>query len=255
MRDGEPVAGAVPKIVVVGSYAPSCGERAMFSSVLTHREFVDALFRAAWQSAGGEWYGRARIERGAARGEPWLVWESPRTLADVVRDVNKFSNNVMSRHLLLQLAVAGERATGDKAPATPERAREALARWLAAERLDLPSLALENGSGLSRTDRISAAALARVLARAAASPHGELLRTSLPVVGVDGTMKHRMVGEPIAGRAWIKTGSLSEVRTIAGYVDAASGRRYAVVMLFNGLRTEVAPSLQEQFLRWVNANG
>jgi len=241
---------AQPKIVVSGRYAPSCGEQGMFASVLTHRAFVHALFRAAWLEAGGKWSGRTRIERGAAQGAPWLEWESPRTLADIVRDINKFSNNVMTRQLLLSLA-GGER----EAPASPERADAALRGWIAAQGLALPGLVVENGAGLSRVERVSAAGLARVLVHAAGSPVGEMLRTSLPVVGVDGTMKYRMSGEPIAGHAWIKTGSLADVRTIAGYVDAASGRRYAVVCFYNGPRTGAAPALQDEFLRWVRARG
>jgi len=241
---------ALPRIVVSGSYAPSCGEQGVFASVLTHREFVHALFRAAWIAAGGQWSGRTRIERGAARGQPWLEWESPRALAEIVRDVNKFSNNVMTRHLLLELA-----GHGGEVPASPERASAALRAWLAAQGLQLPGLVVENGAGLSRLERVSAGGLAQSLVHAAASPVAELLRTSMPVVGVDGTMKHRMSGERIAGRAWIKTGSLAEVRTIAGYVDSASGRRYAVALFYNGARVDAAPALQEEFLRWVHANG
>lgn len=237
-------------ITVSGQIAPACGERSVFSAVLDHRRFVDALFRAAWQAAGGQWSGAARVERGAARGEPWLAWHSPRTLADVVHDVNKFSNNVMARHLLLQLAVAA-----GSAPATEEAARRALRDWLARQGMAFPELVVENGSGLSRTARISAASLARVLEFAAAGPHAHLVRGSLPIAGVDGTMKYRLAGQPIAGNAWIKTGSLAEVRTIAGYVDAASGRRYAVVLLANGPGAESAARVQEQFLRWVHANG
>jgi len=243
-------ARTVPRIVVSGSYAPACGERGVFASVLGHREFVHAIFRAAWIGAGGKWDGRTRIERGAAQGQPWLEWESPRTLAEVVADVNKFSNNVMSRHLLLQLA-----GQGGARPATPESARAALRAWLSAQGLELPGLVVENGAGLSRIERISADGLARVLLHAAAGPFADTLRESLPVVGVDGTMKHRMNGEAVAGRAWIKTGSLAEVRTIAGYVDAASGRRYAVALFYNGPRVDAAPPLQERFLRWVHANG
>ncbi len=240
-----------PAVVrVSGAIAPSCGERSVFSSVLDHRAFAEALFRAAWQEAGGRWSGSARIERGAARGDPWLAWNSPRTLADVVNDVNKFSNNLMARHLLLQLAVAS-----GSVPATEEAARGALRDWLAKQGLTFTELVVENGSGLSRTARISAASLARVLEFAAAAPYADLIRGSLPIAGVDGTMKYRLTGRPIAGNAWIKTGSLAEVRTIAGYVDAASGKRYAVVLFANGPRAESAAQLQEQFLRWVHANG
>ena len=239
-----------PRIRVSGPYSPSCGEQGSFVSVLSHDQFIGALFRAAWQAAGGAWDGRVRVEAGAARGAPWIEWVSPRTLADVVRDVNKFSNNVMARQLFLELAVAaGAR------PATVAGARAVLARWLAEQRLDLPGLFVENGSGLSRSERVGAAGLARLLQHAAAGPHADLLRGSLPVVGVDGTMKRRLADDPVAGRAWIKTGSLADVRSIAGYVDAASGRRHAVVFIVNGPRATAAPAAQDRFLRWIHANG
>ncbi|GAA4403497.1 D-alanyl-D-alanine carboxypeptidase/D-alanyl-D-alanine endopeptidase [Quisquiliibacterium transsilvanicum] len=239
-----------PRIRVSGPYSPACGEQGIFVSVLTHEQFIGALFRAAWQAAGGTWDGRVRVEAGAARGAPWLEWVSPRTLADVVRDVNKFSNNVMARQLFLELAVA----SGVR-PATVAGARAVLARWLAAQGLDLPGLFVENGSGLSRRERVGAAGLARALQHAAAGPYADLLRNSLPVVGVDGTMKRRLVDDPVAGRAWIKTGSLADVRSIAGYVDAVSGRRHAVVFIVNGPRATAAPAAQDRFLRWVHANG
>ena len=239
-----------PTIVVTGAYSPSCGEQGLFSSVLTHREFIHALFRAAWLAAGGQWTGRTRIERGAAVGKPWLVWESPRTLADVVNDVNKFSNNVMARQLLLGLA-----AQAGESPATVEGARSALQRWLSAQGLALPGLVVDNGAGLSRIGRISAEGLAHLLAHAAASPYADTLRNSLPVVGVDGTMKYRMSGDRIVGHAWIKTGSLEGVRTIAGYVDGASGRRYAVVLFCQGTRSEASAALQESLLRWIRDRG
>jgi D-alanyl-D-alanine carboxypeptidase/D-alanyl-D-alanine-endopeptidase (penicillin-binding protein 4) len=239
-----------PRIRVSGRYSPSCGEVGSFVSVLTHRQFIGALFRSVWSLAGGTWDGRVRVEPGAGRGAPWLEWVSARNLAEVVRDVNKFSNNVMSRQVFLELAVAA-----GQAPATVEGARGVLARWLQAQGLDVPGLFVENGSGLSRNARIGAAGLARVLQHAAAGPHGDLLRESLPVVGVDGTMRRRLADEPVAGRAWIKTGSLDDVRAIAGYVDAASGRRLAVVFIANGPRAASAPAAQDRFLRWIHANG
>lgn len=243
-------ASGVPRLIVSGSYSPACGEIGAFVSVLSHRAFIDALFRAAWREAGGRWDGRTRVVRGAARAEPWLRWESPRTLADVVRDINKFSNNVMSRQLLLQLGhEAGAR------PADVSSARAALHAWLASQSLNLPGLLVDNGSGLSRSARISAAGMAQVLEHAARSRHAELLRDSLPVLGMDGTMRYRMAGESLAGRAWIKTGSLADVRTIAGYLDAKSGTRYVVVLLYNGPQPAEARRLQDDFLRWVYRHG
>jgi D-alanyl-D-alanine carboxypeptidase/D-alanyl-D-alanine-endopeptidase (penicillin-binding protein 4) len=241
--------GTRPAIHVAGRYSPACGEQALFAAVLSHRQFIHGFFKAAWLAAGGVLTGTTRVEPNAARGEPWLRWVSPRTLADVVQDINKFSNNVMTRQVLLGLAAR------DGVAATPELARERVRIWLEQRGLGDNGLQIDNGSGLSRDERISSQALGRLLVHAAGSTHGDLFRVSLPQVGVDGTMRHRLARHPVSGRAFIKTGSLRDVRSIAGYVDAASGKRYAVVLIFNGEPMLGAQPAQDAFLRWVYENG
>jgi len=241
-----------PTIRVGGSYSAGCGEQSTMAAVLNHRQFIHGFFGAAWRSAGGEWAGRTVVERDVDPQLPVLVaWTSPRTLADVVRDVNKFSNNVMARQLMLQTSVDA----GERRPATLERARGAVVAWLERRGLRAPELVLDNGSGLSRIERIAPASLGRVLIDAARAEQGAAFVESLPVVGVDGTMRHRLRADPVAGRAWIKTGSLQDVRSIAGYVESASGRRYAVVMLVNGPRAEASGAAQDALLRWLHENG
>jgi D-alanyl-D-alanine carboxypeptidase/D-alanyl-D-alanine-endopeptidase (penicillin-binding protein 4) len=244
-----------PAIRVAGTYSRGCNEQSTMAAVLNHRQFVHGFFGAAWRSAGGTWSGRTVVARDVDPTLPVLVeWTSPRTLTDVVRDVNKFSNNVMARQLLLQTSVDPPAAL-ERRPATLERARDAVAAWLERRGLRTPELVIDNGSGLSRVERIAAASLGRLLIDAARADHGAAFVESLPVVGVDGTMRHRLRADPVAGRAWIKTGSLQDVRSIAGYVQAASGRRYAVVMLVNGPRAEASGAAQDALLRWVHAGG
>ncbi len=237
-------------VEVSGRYSTGCGSQGMFASVLSHRQFIHGFFKAAWLQSGGEWNGLTRVETGAAKGKPWLVWESPRTLAEVAVDVNKTSNNVMTRQLLLQVA-----ADVMKVPATIGHARMAVLGWLEQRGLDFPELVLDNGSGLSRSERMSAAAQVRLLRDAASSPYADLFRASLPIIGVDGTMRYRLRDHPVSGHGWIKTGSLDEVRAIAGYVDAASGRRYAVSMLVNSAHAEASRAAQDEFLRYVYLHG
>lgn len=237
-------------VEVSGRYSAGCGSQGMFASVLSHRQFIHGFFKAAWLQSGGQWSGLTRVETGAAQGKPWLVWESPRTLAEVAVDVNKTSNNVMTRQLLLQVA-----ADVMKVPATIKHARMAVLGWLEQRGLDFPDLVLENGSGLSRSERMSAGAQVRLLRDAAGSPYADLFRASLPIIGVDGTMRYRLRDHPVSGHGWIKTGSLDAVRAIAGYVDAASGRRYAVSMLVNSPHAEASRAAQDEFLRYVYVNG
>jgi len=254
---GADASKATPRtaIRVSGPYSVSCGEQSNMVAVLDHREFIEALFAAAWEGAGGRWDGEAVIERHVDPALPLLaLWQSDRTLLDVVRDVNKFSNNVMARHLMLQASVVGPEHSPAR-PATLERARTTLNQWLERRGLRTPEFVIDNGSGLSRRERISAQGLARVLIDAARSDHAEAFQASLPVAGQDGTMRNRLKGEPVAGQAWIKTGSLNDVRSIAGYVRARSGRLYAVVMLVNGPRAPGSGPAQDALLRWVHANG
>ena len=258
-RDASAASGlnAPPRtaIQVSGPYSVSCGEQSNMVAVLDHREFIEALFAAAWEAAGGRWEGEAVIERHVDPALPVLArWQSERTLVDVVRDVNKFSNNVMARHLMLQASISGPAQVPTR-PATLERARTTLNQWLERRGLRSPEFVIDNGSGLSRRERISAQSLARVLIDASRSEHGEIFQASLPVAGQDGTMRNRLKAEPVAGQAWIKTGSLNDVRSIAGYVRAHSGRLYAVVMLVNGPRAPGSGPAQDALLRWVHANG
>lgn len=236
-------------ITLAGRYSAACGTREVYASVLSHRQFIAALFRGAWEAAGGRWTGEARWVRNVA-GTTLLEWSSPRTMLDVVRDVNKQSNNVMARSLLLQNAAVTLRA-----PVSLAQARNVLVDWLRTRRVEMPGLVVDNGSGLSRDERVCAVGMVNVLRDAAASPVGDDFRESLPQVGIDGTMRRRLRADPIAGNAWIKTGTLHDVKSIAGYVSALSGRRYAVAVFVNGPHAERTAAMQDELLRWIYSNG
>ena len=166
-----------------------------------------------------------------------------RRLTEVVRDINKLSNNVMAQQLFLTLG-ATLRGAG-----TPDAARDLLAKWL---RGRIGSAAagsvVVNGSGLSRDSRISALALGRLLQAAWASPVMPELMSSLPVAGIDGTLR-KAKGAP--GRAHLKTGSLRDVVGIAGYVLADSGRRYVVVAIVNDANANAARPALDALVDWV----
>jgi serine-type D-Ala-D-Ala carboxypeptidase/endopeptidase (penicillin-binding protein 4) len=236
------------RILISGVYSSACGEQGNYVSVLTHQQFIQAFFKAAWMAAGGRYAGQTRFVKdlNIKQQNPWFVWDSPRNLGDVVRDVNKFSNNVMARQVLLQVSYEMT-----KLPATQERAGSAVVTWLKHRGLHFKEMHIDNGAGLSRTERISALHMAALLKDASTSPVGQMLRESFPVVGVDGTMRSRLSRDVVATNAWIKTGSLVAVRSIAGYVRSASGREFAVVVLVNGPKAEGSQGLQDQILKWV----
>jgi D-alanyl-D-alanine carboxypeptidase/D-alanyl-D-alanine-endopeptidase (penicillin-binding protein 4) len=229
-----------------GPYSLECAEQTWHVSVLDHTHFVSAAFRALWEAAGGTWTGHvleARVPPGARE---LLVHESP-PLSEIVRDINKFSNNVMARQVFLTLG-----APDPGRSASPERSAQAVSAWLAQTGLPMPELVLENGCGLSRRERISADSLARLLRHAYAGPRMPEFVASLPVAGLDGTMKKRNAA---SGSAYVKTGLLEGVRALAGYVLSASGHRYVVVAIVNHADADAATSALDALLNWVQEQG
>src|SRR6185295_13633331 len=195
---------------------------------------------------GGSWAGVVR-QGSASPGARLAYVHESEPLAEIVRDINKFSNNVMARQLYLTLA-----AEMGGAPARPELALVAIRQLLVQRGIKAPELVMENGSGLSRLERASAATIAAVLQSAWRSPVMPEFVSSLPVVAADGTMKKRLLGAGVAGHAHIKSGLLQDVRSIAGYVLDRHGRRYLVVMIINHPRAsaEGEPALNAM-LEWV----
>ncbi|MEG0820079.1 MAG: D-alanyl-D-alanine carboxypeptidase/D-alanyl-D-alanine-endopeptidase [Burkholderiaceae bacterium] len=229
-----------------GAYPLACGERAWHLNLLEPTRYFEMVFRSLWEAGGGTLTGRVRDGAPSPSARVLAVQES-RPLAEVIRDINKFSNNVMARQLFLSLAV-----NGDKSPATTARAQAVVADWLGGKGIGANEFVLDNGSGLSRVERISPRALARLLVAAYVSPWMPEFMSSMPIVGVDGTMKKR---NGAVGSAHIKTGLLADSRAIAGYVLASSGRRYAVVAIVNHANAGAATPALDALLNWIYING
>ena len=232
-----------------GTYPLACGERDWWIAMLDHPHYVRAMFDTYFRAAGGRFAGGVKERRAPADATPFAILESP-PLHDVIRDVNKLSNNVMARQIFLTLAT-----TSGKAPATTAKAADAIKRWLAARKLAMPGLVLENGSGLSRHERNTAAGLNRLLIAANASGVREEFASSLAVAAVDGTVERRFRNGAVAGQALLKTGSLEGVRALAGYVIDASGRRFTVVAIVNDRNAARAGPALDYLVQWVYRNG
>jgi D-alanyl-D-alanine carboxypeptidase/D-alanyl-D-alanine-endopeptidase (penicillin-binding protein 4) len=231
-----------------GSYPASCAERDWHVALLDVPTYALGMFETYFRMAGGRFDGRVREGRVPAGSQPFATLESP-PLYDIVRDVNKLSNNVMSRQVFLTLAT-----TIAPPPATARGANEAVRRWLTKRKLSMPGLVMENGSGLSRQERVSAAGLARLLNAAEASSVRDEFASSLAVAAVDGTVERRFHSRSVAGQALLKTGSLEGVRALAGYVIDFEGRRYIVVALVNHPNAARAAPALDFLVQWVFRN-
>ncbi len=227
-----------------GAYPASCGERSWPLADPQPQTYNGRLLASLWREMGGRLTGRVR-EGAAPIGEPPSFEVVSPPLAEVVRDINKFSNNTMAQQLFYTLAA--QAAPG--VPATPEAARAQLRQWLQRQfgEAAVRDALIDNGSGLSRDSRLTARLLAQLLQQAWSSPVMPELVASLPVAGLDGTMRRARTAN---GRAHLKTGSLRDSAGVAGYLLSDSGRRYVVVALINHPNANAARPAIEALLHW-----
>ena len=315
-------------IVLEGSIPAGCGEEDDYFSLLPQDKYFFAVFSALWKELGGTVQGNLRDGVAPAGQAPFSRYVSP-PLAEVIRDINKFSNNTMARQLFLTLGMAdqtganrdsllsagsknirgdflmpqalvsdslqarqegGDTAGPEDAIASPPdttqkngseisgnpppsalqepasgiaaaageppganipRSIAVIRQWLATQQLYFPELVLENGAGLSRRERISSRHIAELLQRVMGSPFHAELESSLPILGIDGTVKKRFRDSDMAGYAHLKTGTLDGVKSIAGYVRAHNGKQWIVVFIVNSRNAALAEPAQNALIEWL----
>jgi len=239
---------AAARAAFSGDYAASCGERDWYVALLDHAHYVHGMFTTYFRDAGGQFDGGLKERRAPRGAAPFATLESP-PLYDIVRDVNKLSNNVMARQIFLTLAT-----TRYPPPATPAHAADVVQRFLKERQIAMPGLVLENGSGLSRHERVTAGGMAQLLAAADRSAMREEFASSLAVAATDGTVERRFQNGTVAGQALLKTGTLEGVKALAGYVIDAEGRRWIVVAIINHANASHGQAALDGLVQWVYRN-
>jgi len=237
------------RIRFTGGYPADCGEKVWPVAYADPASYAPRAVQGLWHSMGGQLSGAARygpVPAALLASTPTLELRSP-PLAEIVRDINKYSNNVMAQQLFLTLG-REDKGVGTGAVATLESARAVVERWWQTRMGASEPLELDKGSGLSRQERISARALGQLLQTAYRSPLMPELMASLPISGVDGTLKRAKVASP--GSAHLKTGSLNGVSAIAGYVHGASGKRYVLVAVANHPNAHAARAAFDALVDW-----
>jgi len=241
--------GSAASAAFPGRFSQSCGERDWYVALLDHPHYVLGMFATYFREKGGQFGGTVVEGRPPRNAKPFAVMESA-PLYDIVRDVNKLSNNVMARQIFLTLATAKH-----PPPATPALATDVVHKWLKEKKVAIPGLVIENGSGLSRKERATAAGIAQLLASADASAVREEFASSLAVAAMDGTVQKRFKEGSVAGQALLKTGTLEGVRAIAGYVIDAEGRRFIVAAIVNHPNAWRASPALDYLVQWVYHEG
>jgi len=229
-----------------GGFSASCGDRYLELSLFDDEQYAFFMFRKLWRELGGTFNGRVRTQDTMPINAVKLQEQGSKALAEVVRDINKWSNNVMARQLLLTIA-----AEQSEQPASEVRGMLAIKSWIKDQGGSTDNLVIENGSGLSRIERVSAKDLGHLLIDAYHGPTMSELMSSLPILSLDGTLSKRLRRTPVSARAHMKTGSIRAVKAIAGYVLDAKGRRNVVIMLVNHTHAARSRKAQDALINWV----
>jgi D-alanyl-D-alanine carboxypeptidase/D-alanyl-D-alanine-endopeptidase (penicillin-binding protein 4) len=222
-----------------GAYPASCGEKVWPVAYVDPAQFAPRAILGMWQQLGGQLRGVVRDGVVPAQLKP-IFWHESAPLAEVVRDINKYSNNVMAQQLFLTLSLQ-QQGLGKQS-----NSQDIVNRWWR-ERVAMAPPLLDNGSGLSREERITPAALARLLQVMWRSPAMPDLMASLPVAGQDGTLRRSQT----QSRAHLKTGSLRDVIGVAGYVDGQDGQRWVLVAIVNHPQASAGRPVLEALMDWV----
>jgi serine-type D-Ala-D-Ala carboxypeptidase/endopeptidase (penicillin-binding protein 4) len=236
-------------LTLQGAFPKNC-TRVEEINALDRDGWIEGAIRSVWtQRLGGAWAGRVRAAALVEAGARKLAEQHSRLANALVRDANKSSDNAITRTLFLQLGVGYAQGSEPSLLASERRMRT----WLRGIGIDHSKIVFENGSGLSRTERIPAAQLAKLLQYAASSPWSHEFIASLPIAGIDGTMRNRLLNSAAKGKARVKTGTLRDVVSVAGYVPDANGKMYVVVAMVNDPRAShrVARPVVDALIDWV----
>ena len=233
-------------VFLTGKLSRRCGKRTICKVIsMPHRAFYYALKEKLLDN-GVKVTGTLKLKKVPKKAK-YLFSHYSEPLESVISTIAKRSDNLMARQLFLTLG-----ATSYSAPSTLYKSRKAVEKTLGKYHiLEKGTTRVENGSGLSRSARITAKSLANLLNHAYKN-YGQRWMNTLSVAGIDGTIHNRFKYSSVFGRAWMKTGTIKGVKNIAGYVEGASGQRYVVVVLVNDRRAHAyGAKLANKVIEWV----
>lgn len=239
-------------ITLKGEFPKNCQAQTRLN-VIDRTQFADRLFRTLWKELGGFYLGKTRELATGPLGAPAMTVLSThqsRPLSETIRDINKRSDNATTRLLYLSLGAMGKKF------ASPAQSESAVRAWLSSKSIDDSGLVLDNGSGLSRSERITPYQLAMVLVNAYEGKWAPEFLASMPIIGLDGSMRNRLKTSVATQRGRIKTGGLRDVASIAGYVTDKNNQTYAVVAFINHptAQSAGARAVLDTIIEWVAAS-
>lgn len=208
-------------LVLSGNVPETCLGQTLYVNMFTSQDFARRSFINQWRAAGGTVSDGLKVAATPSEAGV-LATLSSKPLSGILADMNKFSNNLIARSVFLKLGQDKDLHQALR------RADAAVKRELAAAGVDTAGLVLENGSGLSRKERVTAKMLGQLLEKAYFSGFKNEFVESLPAAGLDGTLKTRLIQAGADLR--LKTGTLKNVRALAGYWLGAQPKVVVVIV-------------------------
>ena len=237
-------------ISINGSFPKNCAASTELN-LLDRRDFADRLFRSLWRGLGGKFSAAVNESAFVDANARVLAMHRSRALGEVVRDINKTSDNTLARLLFLTL---GTLATTENNLLTSTRADREIRAWFKHNAINDKGLVLDNGSGLSRTERMTPAQMTALLTIGSRSNWAPEFIASLPIAALDGTMRRRLRESTAAQRARLKTGSLKNVVALAGYVPDGTNQLCVVAAFINHplATSKLAQPILDALVDWVS---
>ena len=213
---------------IQGSLPSSCIGKKTFVNILPMNDFALQSFKAHWFTINSSPLTiQAATGRAPTNATTLAIHRSP-DLTQAIKSLNKYSNNTIARTVFLTMGAKEDNFSNN----TVASGKRAMRRTFAQAKLfDNEDLIIENGSGLSRRERVTPRFMSAMLKSAYDSSHRDAFVYSLPIAGVDGTLSARF--KTLGSNLRLKTGTLKNVRSLAGYWLPENGRKLAVVVIIN----------------------
>ncbi len=243
----QPQLGGKMQLRLGGPYPKNC-KSTVELNVVDRNVYIEQLIRSTWRELGGTWQGK--VQDGTTPVNAQLLVARPsETLGNVVKRINKPSDNAMARTLFMTLGET--RKAVSRLEKSIDNATAVVNDWFDRQGIARAGLVLDNGSGLSRSERISATQMAGLLQAGWQDPWYPEFAASLPIAGLDGTMRRRLKDSPLVGRIRIKTGTLRDTAAVAGYVHDAQGKDWVVVAFINHENSKQGRPALDALIEWV----
>lgn len=231
-------------MLIRGDYATECGQQFIMRLMSNPTTHAAQAFRHFWQQLGGTISGSDGVGTVQSGDQLYYTYHSA-PLIDQIRAINKWSNNVMTRQLLLTLG-----AQGMGVPGTTAKGSEVVKNYLGSVGIDTTGLVIENGAGLSRNERVTARQMARMLGMIWRDSYMPEFVSSLPLLGEDGTLIKRFRHQSLRGQAHLKTGTLNDVTALSGFLLTQTGKQLIVVIQHHGRHVSAGRAVQDALLEW-----